>query len=158
MWIFFLSEKWTTSTYSAVHEDVDEWNCNDCDYQANNSTSLINHLKHTGHQPSEGNVKSVSNIWKCKNCEEDFKNYPSLMKHRKYKHNQNKVCRYFVDNNCNFSAEICWYQHTTVSQQEVHKNKFSCKYCEKEFTNLGQMMLHKKKRAWPNCSVQKLYQ
>ena len=128
--------------FSQIHEDVDEWNCNDCDYQANNSSSLMNHLKLTKHQPSEGNVKSISNIWKCNNCEQEFTTYPSLMKHRKNEHNQTKVCKYFLDNKCNFSADVCWYQH---SHQEKQQSKFKCKHCEIEFPDLNLMMLHKKK-------------
>ena len=104
----------------------------------------MNHLKHTGHQPSEGNIKMLSNIWKCNNCKNEFTNYPSLMKHRKNEHNQNKVCRYFLDSKCKFSADICWYQHKITTQDDTKHSKFNCKFCDREFPDLHKMMMHKK--------------
>ena len=129
---------------SNIHEDVDEWNCNDCDFQANNTTSLMNHMKITRHQPSEGNVIRTSNIWKCNNCEHEFTAYQSLMKHRKTTHNQNKVCRYFLEGKCKFNAEVCWYKHSEVAPRDDQNKKYNCNSCETEFKGLNQMMMHKK--------------
>ena len=45
-----------------AHEEqtVQDWNCNDCPFQGNDATELMNHLKATSHQPSpSSNNKKV---------------------------------------------------------------------------------------------------
>ena len=139
----FISKYKLFSHISKVHEDVDEWNCNDCSFQANNSTSLMNHLKISSHQPSEGNVIKISEIFKCKDCDSEFTNYPSMMKHRKENHNHNKICRYYLKDKCMFSADICWYMHSKNIQPSGKKPILKCTNCDMDFTELNKLMFHK---------------
>jgi hypothetical protein len=47
----------------------------------------------------------------CFECGSEFPSYPMLMLHRKKEHNNNVVCRRFLQNNCHFTNESCWFSH-----------------------------------------------
>ena len=39
--------------HALKHKNFNEWNCNDCPFQASSADELIKHLKLSGHQPSQ---------------------------------------------------------------------------------------------------------
>ena len=65
---------------------VHEWNCNDCDNQANNVSNLIIHLKVSGHPHSKNieNNKSTS-LLKCVIWKNKFSRNNLLVKLYSYK-------------------------------------------------------------------------
>ena len=87
-----------------------EWNCNGCCFQASNTKELINHLKLSGHQPSQDIQNVKTKIIHCYTCKEEFSSYWNLMNHRRQKHPSNKICRYFQKNECIHGVN-CWYRH-----------------------------------------------
>ena len=44
------------------------------------------------------------------------------MNHRKKEHPSDKLCRYFKDGKCSFSASECWYAHGNQAQAKVFPN------------------------------------
>ena len=136
---------------------VEEWNCKDCPFQATSPPELMNHLKLTGHQPSQ-DMLSKRKLYKeykqCYTCEMEFDGYWNLMNHRKVAHPSNRKCRNFPDN-CNFGSE-CWYVHdekmdTGESGQKNAESvqsvsNFKCYPCEEEFGSKQVFMEHKKKK------------
>ena len=88
----------------------DEWNCDDCSFQASSSGELMKHLKLKGHQPSKEIQDPNTRIIVCYTCKEEFSSKWSLMNHRKQKHPSNKMCRYFLRNEC-IHGMNCWYRH-----------------------------------------------
>ena len=91
------------------HEE-NEWNCLDCSFQANSSGELIKHLRLLGHQPCKEIQDPKSKIIVCYTCKEEFSSKWNLMNHRKQKHPSNKICRYFLKNECIHGVN-CWYRH-----------------------------------------------
>lgn len=132
------------------HTDKD-WNCNDCFFQASNSDELRNHLKITGHQPSNTIQHNKSKITHCYTCKEEFLNYWSLMNHRRLKHPSNRMCRYFLKNQCVHGSN-CWYLHEEPMEIEFPSNKFKtstleqlCQQCDKSFDVKSDLKDHIKK-------------
>ena len=85
-----------------------EFNCNDCDFQGTTEIELDKHilLKHR----IDGRNMDVK--LKCRNCGEQFTAKWDLMNHRKTMHSSTvAVCRNYSVGKCNFSAEICWWNH-----------------------------------------------
>ena len=105
----------------------DEWICNDCPFQANSADELMKHLRISGHQPSQHIQNSKSRITHCYTCKEEFSSYWHLMKHRKQKHPSNKICRYFLKNQCVHGID-CWYRHDEPMEIDsgikVQNNKY----------------------------------
>ena len=137
-------------------ETAQEWNCNDCSFQGNGPSELINHLKVTGHQPSqeiENRKSSFYDYKQCYTCKMEFDGYWNLMNHRKIVHPSNKKCRNFPEN-CKFGKE-CWYVHEEPRLTENAPSKktfetqkviiFKCNLCEETFKDKGNFMEHKKK-------------
>ena len=77
-------EKHNNETH--ISQDVlhsDEWNCNDCPFQGNNISELMNHLKLSvsGHQPSETDEvkRSIFDDYKqCYTCKLEFNGYYTI--------------------------------------------------------------------------------
>ena len=70
------------------YKSVEEWNCNDCSFQANCASELLKHLKLSAHQPSKKN-----DVKQCYTCKLKFEGYFNLMNHRKISHPSSKKCR-----------------------------------------------------------------
>ena len=73
------------------HDDG-AWTCNNCQFQSNKSETLRQHLKKTGHQPSEASKRQTNELKICNTCKNEFKGYMVLMDHRADKHPSNKPC------------------------------------------------------------------
>ena len=137
---------------SATHAKTrsDEWNCNDCAFQANDAPALLNHLKTTGHQPSKDlDRKKVFNDYKqCYTCNMEFDGYFNLMNHRKVVHPSNKRCRNFPGS-CTFGNE-CWYVHQEpmeidqCSEERTTPWNFKCNLCDEVINERRDFMKHKK--------------
>ena len=88
-----------------------QWNCDNCDFQAETRVSLMNHCKKTaGHKPSRGQ-RSKSGVLECYTCKSEFRSYHDLMEHRKEENPSHKTCRYYIKGECFFSPQECWYLH-----------------------------------------------
>ena len=116
-----------------------QYNCNDCSFQGENSLELKRHIQITMHTPCEY-------MEECFTCNKEFSSYWLLMNHRKADHPSVKKCRYFLNGECKFNAETCWYKHEVNLKPEVRKElvKFPCKECDKCFEHRSQLMKHKK--------------
>ena len=145
-----------------AHMNYSEFNCNDCAFQASDANELINHLKLTGHQPSE-NIKDKRKMYtdykQCYTCKLEFDGYWNLMEHRKDVHPSRKKCKYYPDEKCT-RGNKCWYVHEenlmdvdeSFSSQDV---RFKCNFCDFECTEKDTLMKHKKsahKENVPNCN------
>ena len=85
-----------------------------------------------------------------------------LMRHRKIDHPRViKMCRYFLQGNCAYKNDICWYNHDNLIEKEFElnhenndENKFNCRFCDKTFSLKEHFMIHKKAdhiQAVPKC-------
>ena len=136
-------------------KNKEDWNCNDCPFQANIAAELINHLKLTAHQPSQNNHdqgKSFKDYRRCYTCQLEFDGYWNLMNHRKTAHPSNKRCRNFPGGKCNFEKE-CWYVHeedlmdvdeSFKSDSQAGKAEHKCYIFQQEFKSMDEVKKHKK--------------
>ena len=121
---------------------AEEYNCMDCAFQGTSNGELRNHinLKHRVNVNKEidGNIE-------CRNCGERFLDKRNLMNHRKEKHLETvAVCRNNIENKCNFSAEMCWWNHKKINDNNEQEN-IKCFICGESFQNLVEMMSHRKR-------------
>ena len=83
----------------------------------------------------------------CEYCPQMFYSKSDLMCHKKYEH-KDKVnpCKYFQEDRCMFSDEVCWNSHL-VNQKLIittTKNEYICKYCDQVFMSKTELMKHRK--------------
>ena len=93
-------EKHIKTMHTSVIEP-EQWNCNDCAFQANFASELMNHLKHMGHAPSKAkkdNRQTFKDFKQCYTCKREFDGYWNLMTHRKQVHPSNRKCRNYPGN------------------------------------------------------------
>ena len=127
-------------------EKAEEWNCNDCEFQASIPSELMNHLKLTGHQPSQ-NIRDKKKLFhdykQCYTCDLEVDGYWNLMNHRKTVHPSNKKCRNFPNGKCTFGNQ-CWYVHeeelmdvdeSFKDDVKAEDSKYRCYICNIEFEN-----------------------
>ena len=135
------------------HEDnkPEQWNCNDCSFQASCASELMNHLKIMGHLPSkaeEDNRKTFKDFKQCFTCRKEFDGYWNLMMHRKSMHPSNRKCRNFPGT-CTHGND-CWYLH--VEDMETDQSDsgqkdpevFNCNMCDESFREKSIFMKHRK--------------
>lgn len=120
---------------------VKQFNCKDCSFQGDNWTMLKKHIQIMKHNPVEYNAQ-------CYTCKNEFHSYWALMTHRKKEHPSNKICRYYLKQQCSFEDEICWYRHEDLSK--VDERGFDCRECENKFLNRRDLMFHKKEKHVKN--------
>ena len=66
-----------------------------------------------------------------------------LMDHRKLQHpGAIAQCKKFVSDNCDFSAEKCWWSHE--KKKEIKKTQIDCFICGEIFKSIRDIMVHKK--------------
>ena len=139
-------------TQHSKNQNLEEWNCNDCAFQGNCATELMNHLKITTHQPSK-NVKDKRKVFQdykqCFTCKMDFDGFFNLMNHRKSVHPSNKQCRNYATGRCTRGSD-CWYVHSEKSENEDIFENFKCDLCAEQFKGRGDFMRHKnfRSRQW----------
>ena len=108
-----------------------QYNCMECDFQGSQKNELNKHtqVKHT-----------VEQGIKCRNCGRNFKTKPDLMVHRKMDHLHTVApCR--KNRDCVFSADDCWWKHSTVKENII---KIECYFCENTFETKTKVMMHRK--------------
>ena len=88
-------------------QNLNQWNCNDCPFQANTADELVRHLKITAHQPSEKKKSLLIDYKQCYTCKLEFDGYWNLMEHRKNVHPSNKKCRNYPGGKCTFGSRSC---------------------------------------------------
>ena len=134
------------------HDDGN-WTCNDCDFQTNKTETLRQHLKKTGHQPSEATRRQTNEIRKCYTCKEEFEGYISMMNHRFNKHPSNNVCKNLPTCTGWVNSNKCWYVHPVkgsdegVEDTDINKSvelekDTECRRCGKMFTGRNRFMEH----------------
>ena len=153
----FINEKDLKTHNEEVHEKAkkpEQWNCNDCPFQANCVSELMNHLKLMGHAPSKAendNRQTFKDFRQCYTCRREFDGYWNLMTHIKNVHPSKRKCRNFPGN-CKWGS-TCWFVHREdmeIDQADVSVNKtptppvFDCKMCDKTFKNKNEFIKHKK--------------
>ena len=81
----------------------------------------------------------------CKNCEQKFKSIWSLMNHRKEIHsNIVNVCKYFLEDRCEFPATVCWFRHDSKEKEKMQAKVLECGLCVKTFKSKSNLMYHRK--------------
>ena len=95
------------------------------------------YLKHK----MEGSEKDAT--MKCRNCGEKFSAKWNLMNHRKRMHSSTvAVCRNYTEGQCNYSDEMCWWNHSEkIIDCDEH---LKCFICNKIFAFKALMMKHRK--------------
>ena len=57
--------------------DIKQYNCDDCDFQANTGPELKKHLNLTKHRPnSQLKETDLGNLYKCRNCSKEYGSKP----------------------------------------------------------------------------------
>ena len=117
--------------------DPEIMRCNECEYPAEDIYDLGEHMFEF-HAEESCNEKI-----QCNYCGDNFKTKGALMMHRKDVHAEKvNMCSYFIEGNCNFGTDKCWYSHTKNNQKTT---TFKCSKCEQVFETRPDFMLHKKK-------------
>ena len=120
------------------HIEEEEFNCNDCPYQA---TAQLQLNKHINLKHRLANQMTEEVIY-CKHCGEQFAEKWSLMNHRKQNHLSTVAfCKNNLKNDCRYSNEMCWWRHEGTE----NSGQTSCFNCDKRFKTKGEMMIHRKK-------------
>ena len=155
--IKFVSEKELKVHKKETHEqekEPEQWNCNDCPFQANCASELMNHLKCMGHAPSKAEKDkrvTFKDFKQCYTCKREFDGYWNLMTHIKNTHPSNRRCRDYPGK-CQ-RGNTCWYKHVDemiIDQEDENKIKvaeertFDCSICGETFQQKNLLKKHKK--------------
>ena len=112
-----------------------EFNCPECFFQG---TKLIELNKHMSlkHGKGESNATGI----KCRNCGDVFSEKWSLMNHRKNKHSNTVAqCRNFLDGNCTYQEDVCWWNHIKNQYEGI-----KCFIWSEIFDTKTNLMRHRK--------------
>ena len=151
---FFHSCSSEENLKSHMKRDHDDgaWTCEDCDFQTNTSEPLRQHLKKTGHQPSEATKRQTNEIRQCHTCKENFEGYVAMMDHRFAKHPSNKICRNIPICTGWINGKQCWYVHPTKRSDKDNtdtdkasppgQQAIECRRCGTNFRSRNQFMTH----------------
>ena len=75
------------------------------------------------------------------------------MNHRKQKHPSNRMCKYYLKNECVHGLD-CWYRHDEPMDIDngYHRKptEFKCLVCGQTFDNFNGLKAHKRKKH-PVC-------
>ena len=127
------------------------------------SFSTSQHLKLTGHQPSQSkqdNRRAFKDFRKCYTCEMEFDGYYNLMTHRNKTHPSNRKCKNYPGS-CPHGSK-CWFRHVEPMDSEssvtneILITKFKCNLCEYTCQDKSSFMIHKKqvhKETVKNCEA-----
>ena len=128
----FCSSKFTSNSEMEKHKktvhtnaaEPEQWNCNDCAFQANCASELMNHLKHMGHAPSKAEKdtrQTFRDFKQCYTCKREFDGYWNLMTHKKQAHPSKRKCRNFPGN-CPHGIK-CWFVHEEKMEIDKEEEK-----------------------------------
>ena len=116
-----------------------QYNCNDCDFQGTKEIELNKHINLKHRVPGQFIDQKI----KCRNCGDIFTTKWNLMTHRKKMHmNTVAFCRNKTEGNCDYSDDMCWWNHNVEMQ---NGDQVKCYVCNKTFERKTEMMKHRKK-------------
>ena len=111
--------------------------CKECDYPASDVVELTEHL-------FECHMIKECDKYSCNFCNESFTDIHDLMRHKKAEHvDRVSICRNFMDRNCTYSDEDCWFDHSE-NLKACDKTDFNCTSCDKVFKGRSEFMKHRK--------------
>ena len=112
--------------------------CKECIFQGSSEEELKWH--HNISHQDDRDAKFVCTI-----CGNKFAFKWELMAHRKGHHPTTiKTCRYFLDGNCAFGEDNCWFSHTKDKNERGKIQIFKCNMCGDKFDTKKEFMLHRK--------------
>ena len=122
------------------HKDLSQWNCMNCDFQANSRDNLKNHInfKHT-----KDTDKVVLN---CDKCKMQFRSMWHLRNHKRDDHVKEEECIFYKDKRCKF-GDSCWKIH----MEGTGIIYFTCFSCKETFKSMNELMNHRKKKHIELC-------
>ena len=93
------------------------WNKLDCVYKDRTPGCWYMHpeLVQTQQQITTNSVSAINDTnFTCKTCKTNFSTKNDMMMHKKNEHNNNVICKDFIQNSCRRGkqGEHCWYSHT----------------------------------------------
>ena len=119
-----------------------QFNCDQCDFQATAQLQLNKHINLKHKTTGQNKEQAIQ----CRNCDEQFSDKRNLMNHRKRTHiNTVAYCRNYQEGICNFTAELCWWNHdSTENNKAKNSNIITCYICNSNFESKSEMMFHRK--------------
>ena len=118
-------------------------NCDECDFQASTNPILIKH-KNYKHNSNENHEEGA---FKCDQCNLEFSAQWNLNNHTRDDHKtKTKVCSYYKQGRCQFSATSCWNLHQSkeVLHKPIQNEENKCYSCHMVFKTRQGVMKHKK--------------
>ena len=107
--------------------------CDKCDYPTNDICNV------EAHSEEFHSLESDYEIITCHYCKAKLKTKEDLMIHRKKVHREKvSICRHFIEGNCYFEIDECWFIHDTPVAMLM------CTFCDKEFHIKTDLMNHRK--------------
>ena len=111
-----------------------EYNCTECYFQGTKQMELDKHMN-LKHRKVE-----ADGMIHCNSCGEGFRTKWDLMNHRKSLHSETVAnCRNFMNGNCPYSDEMCWWNHNKKQNESI-----KCYICSNTFENKTLLMSHRK--------------
>ena len=123
---------------------VDQFNCCECDFQANNKLILTKH-RNSKHNRTE---HQNSGYFDCEECNNQFSDKWTLNNHKRDNHEVKKqICKFYQQDRCSFSAKGCWNSHETNKNENTrptNREEYKCYSCHMIFNSKMGMMKHRK--------------
>ena len=120
-----------------------QYNCGDCDFQGTTKPILIKHMnfKHNSIESQEAGA------FKCQDCNLEFSAEWNLNNHIRDEHKiKRKLCSFYKQSRCSFSAKSCWNSHDAREspEKQINKEENKCYSCSMVFNTRNGVMKHKK--------------
>ena len=136
----FANERRLEHHIRSEHRDNEnrQFNCEDCFFQGEARIDLRRHIKNTHHTPSDY-------VEMCYKCGKDFTSYYLLMNHRNIEHPTNRICRYYLKQECLWGDDECWWRHK--SKPEIEENAgqdYDCNKCDYKTKLKNELSEHEK--------------
>lgn len=126
----------TIQTQTESEDNDIEFACKVCIFEADCVDELRWHLQ------SVHGIGDYEYNFACKICRKPFDIKSDLMYHVKKEHRRSMAhCKYFQNDQCNFTDEKCWFVHE--KETETLK-KYKCGICGNVFETKNNFMTHRK--------------
>ena len=127
-----------------VVEDIEEFECDDCGFDTIFKEQFDWHMS-DNHGWPKPNEEESDFEFTCNICEGNFETKRTLMNHRKEIHIDTiKLCKYFLEERCEFPDSVCWFRHDYKEKEKVHTQVIKCGLCVKTFKTQFNLMYHRK--------------
>ena len=108
--------------------------CKEWEYPADDIFDLGEHM-------FEFHTERYENKMDCHFCDDSFNSKDRLMKHQKEMHKEKvKQCIFFSAGHCDYSDELCWFNHEKVSNVSLKEAYLNCRICNKKFNIRSEFM------------------